>query len=86
MVLTAGPEQSNLCALTAAACAQVGLDCELVLNSSAVNQTGGHTAVSARDKNRHIPDPTLPAINNGKIQGTVCYLHSGGLGSLFAQY
>ena len=25
-------------------------------------------------------------INNGKIQGTVCYLHSGGLGSLFAQY
>ena len=25
-------------------------------------------------------------IHNGKIQGTVCFLHSGGLGSLFAQY
>ena len=32
-VLTSGPEQSNLCALTAAACARVGLPCELVINS-----------------------------------------------------
>lgn len=42
MVLTAGPEQSNLCALTAAACAQVGLDCELVLNSSEPERKEGN--------------------------------------------
>ena len=34
VVLTAGPAQSNLCVLTAAACARVGLPCELVLNGS----------------------------------------------------
>ena len=31
-ILTAGPVQSNLCTLTAAACARLGLDCELVHN------------------------------------------------------
>ena len=31
-ILTAGPAQSNLCTLTAAACARLGLDCELVHN------------------------------------------------------
>lgn len=34
IVLTAGPEQSNLCVLTAAACARTGSSCELVLNGS----------------------------------------------------
>lgn len=33
-ILTAGPEQSNLCILTAAACAKVGLPCELIINSN----------------------------------------------------
>ena len=32
-ILAAGPEQSNLCALTAAACAKAGLDCELIINA-----------------------------------------------------
>lgn len=33
-VLVAGPGQSNLCMLTAAACARLGLDCEVVHNCS----------------------------------------------------
>ena len=33
-ILAAGPEQSNLCALTAAACAKAGLDCELIINAA----------------------------------------------------
>ncbi len=33
LILVAGPGQSNLCTLTAAACAKLGLDCELVLNA-----------------------------------------------------
>lgn len=33
-ILAAGPAQSNLCTLTAAACAKLGLDCELVHNGA----------------------------------------------------
>ena len=42
VVLAAGPAQSNLCALTAAACARVGLPCELVLNSSEPERKEGN--------------------------------------------
>lgn len=41
-VFAAGPEQSNLCALTAAACARVGLSCELVLNGSEPDRKEGN--------------------------------------------
>lgn len=42
VVLAAGPAQSNLCALTAAACARVGLPCELILNSSEPERKEGN--------------------------------------------
>lgn len=41
-VLAAGPEQSNLCTLTAAACARAGLACELVHNSPPPEQARGN--------------------------------------------
>lgn len=41
-VLAAGPEQSNLCTLTAAACARLGLACELVHNSNRPEQARGN--------------------------------------------
>ena len=41
-VFTAGPVQSNLCALTAAACARMGLSCELVLNGSEPERKEGN--------------------------------------------
>ena len=41
-VLAAGPEQSNLCTLTAAVCARLGLACELVHNSDRPEQARGN--------------------------------------------
>lgn len=42
LILAAGPQQSNLCALTAAACARAGLSCELVVNSSEPERKEGN--------------------------------------------
>lgn len=41
-ILAAGPEQSNLCVLTAAACARAGLECELVINSNEPERKEGN--------------------------------------------
>lgn len=41
-ILTAGPEQSNLCVLTAAACAKAGLDCELIINAEEPERKEGN--------------------------------------------
>lgn len=41
-ILAAGPEQSNLCVLTAAACARAGLRCELVINSNEPERKEGN--------------------------------------------
>ena len=41
-VLAAGPPQSNLCVLTAAACARAGLDCELVINGDEPERKEGN--------------------------------------------
>ena len=41
-ILTAGPVQSNLCTLTAAACARLGLDCELVHNGTEPEKKEGN--------------------------------------------
>ena len=42
VILAAGPAQSNLCTLTAAACAKVGLDCELVHNGTEPEKKQGN--------------------------------------------
>lgn len=42
VILTAGPAQSNLCTLTAAACARLNLDCELVHNGEEPKQKEGN--------------------------------------------
>ena len=41
-VLAAGPPQSNLCVLTAAACARAGLECELVINGDEPERKEGN--------------------------------------------
>ena len=41
-ILAAGPEQSNLCVLTAASCARAGLECELVINSNEPERKEGN--------------------------------------------
>lgn len=41
-ILASGPLQSNLCTLTAAACAKLGLHCTLVLNGTAPSQPTGN--------------------------------------------
>lgn len=41
-ILAAGPAQSNLCILTAASCAKIGLDCELVINSNEPERKEGN--------------------------------------------
>lgn len=41
-VLVAGPQQSNLCTLTAAACARLGLACELIHNGSRPEKAQGN--------------------------------------------
>ena len=41
-ILAAGPEQSNLCVLAAAACARAGLECELVINSNEPERKEGN--------------------------------------------
>lgn len=41
-ILTAGPEQSNLCSLTAAACAKMDLPCELFFNSAEPERKEGN--------------------------------------------
>ena len=41
-ILAAGPPQSNLCVLTAAACARAGLDCELVINGAEPERKEGN--------------------------------------------
>lgn len=46
VVLAAGPQQSNLCALTAAACARTGLSCELVFNSDEPARKEGNLLLS----------------------------------------
>lgn len=45
-ILAAGPAQSNLCALTAAACAKAGLSCELVINSGEPDRMEGNLLLS----------------------------------------
>lgn len=42
VILAAGPAQSNLCTLTAAACAKLGLDCELVHNGAEPEKKEGN--------------------------------------------
>ena len=41
-ILAAGPAQSNLCVLTAAACAKAGLDCELLINGAEPERKEGN--------------------------------------------
>lgn len=41
-ILAAGPVQSNLCVLTAAACARAGLDCELLINGAEPERKEGN--------------------------------------------
>ena len=47
IVLTAGPEQSNLCTLTAAACAKLGMRCELIHNSSEPKRKQGNLLLNS---------------------------------------
>ena len=47
-ILAAGPEQSNLCALTAAACAKAGLDCELIINAAEPARKEGNLLLEER--------------------------------------
>lgn len=42
LVVVSGPPQSNLCALTAAACARLGLECEVVVNGECPDQLTGN--------------------------------------------
>lgn len=46
-ILAAGPPQSNLCVLTAAACAKAGLDCELVINGAEPERKEGNLLLEA---------------------------------------
>ena len=69
-VLAAGPEQSNLCTLTAAACARLGLACELVHNSDRPEQARGNLLLNRLLRVRsHFLGPVSGEERNAWMEG-----------------
>ena len=68
-ILAAGPEQSNLCALTAAACAKAGLDCELIINAAEpVRKEGNLLLEELLGTKIHFLGPCDGAVRNRRME------------------
>ena len=78
-ILAAGPEQSNLCALTAAACAKAGLDCELIINAAEpVRKEGNLLLEELLGTKIHFLGPCDGAVRNRRMEELAAAYQSAG--------
>ena len=78
-ILAAGPEQSNLCALTAAACAKAGLDCELIINAAEPARKEGNLLLEELLGTKiHFLGPCDGAVRNRRMEELAAAYQSAG--------
>lgn len=78
-ILAAGPEQSNLCVLTAAACAKAGLDCELIINAAEpVRKEGNLLLEELLGTKIHFLGPCDGAVRNRRMEELAAAYQSAG--------